>query len=468
MKSRFYTFLVLLISFSMGMVACNEDDTPTPDTDLTLEEEINSWIFDVMDEVYFWTAEIPDNVNKKQDPSDYFRELLFNGDRFSGIVPDYQDLINSLNGITLEAGYEFYLIQETGTDNIVGLIKYVKTGSPADEAGLQRGDLITAVNGQSATTSNYQTVFGQVSSDHTLSYARYNKSSDTYVAQNDVDLDAVQFAENPILLDTVLNVSSKKIGYLVYNFFSAGTNNTYDNELNATFTDFKSDGINDLVIDLRYNSGGSINSATVLASNVAPDVTTTDIFYKNQWNELYTDFWQNEPNGEERLFGYFKNLTSSVGSSIGGNVYILTGSNTASASELVINGLIPYMNVTIIGETTVGKNVGSIPFEDTDNEDNNYGILPIVIKLANSEDFSDYGQGFTPLAENKIRELDFRLIQLGDVNEPLLARAIELIAGTSTGGRKAARVKNEVTSLGSSIDKHLRSNRAVLSPLKRK
>lgn len=454
MKSKFL-YLLIFLAFAIG---CSEDDAPPSQQVLT-----NQWIFDVMDEVYFWTAEMPDGVNQNQDPSDYFEALLFSGDRFSVIVEDYQELINSLNGVTLEAGYEFALAQ-SGNDEVVAIITYVKEGSPAADAELLRGDVITKVNGTTITLNNYQTLINDIFSDHSITYLRYDEGSGTYSEQPSVSLNAVQFAENPIYLDTVIEVDSRKIGYLVYNFFSNGsTGDNFDSKLNTKFGEFKTSGVTDFVLDLRYNSGGSISSATKLASQLAPNVTSTDVFYRNQWNELYTNFWKNDPNGESQLTGFFNDPENNIGTEINGEVYILTGSRTASASEMVINGLDPYMNVTIIGGTTVGKNVGSIPFEDTENEDNNYGILPIVIRLANADGFSEYGNGFTPTGDNNINEFNGPLAPFGSLDDPLFARAVELITGSSMGGRKTSRLHQQgFTEIGNSIDRHLRSNKAIL------
>lgn len=112
-----------------------------------------------------------------------------------------------------------------------------------------------------------------------------------------------------------------------------------------------------------------------------------------------------------------------LGNSLEGNqVNILTSTRTASASELIINGLRPSMDVFIMGDQTTGKNVGSIALDDEDNEENTYGILPIVSQSFNSLDQSDYTTGFTP--DILVKESQERLLPLGDVNEFPLRTAI--------------------------------------------
>jgi carboxyl-terminal processing protease len=117
----------------------------------------------------------------------------------------------------------------------------------------------------------------------------------------------------------------------------------------------------------------------------------------------------------------------------GGRVYILTGPRTASASELIINGLKPFMDVYLIGDVTIGKNVGSITIYDENDDSNTWGMQPIITKIFNSNGQSDYTAGFTP------QELDednsIHLYPLGDTRERLLSRAIATITGNQLPAR---------------------------------
>lgn len=461
--------LIVLLSVLIGFTSCKDDD----DVSLSPEEQkiadTNNWIYDIMKEVYYWTDEIPADVDKSQDPEDLFNDLLYQSDRFSAIVPNYDDLISALSGVTKDAGYEFALAKVQDSNDVVAIILYVKDGSSAKSAGLKRGDVIWQINGTTITLSNYQTLIPEIYNNHSITYRRYIEVLNDYEEQGAVDLSAVVLAENPHLLDTVYTMGDKKIGYYVYNFFSPGPDDskTYDTQMDQIIANFKSEGVNEMILDLRYNSGGSVSSAKNLGSLLGTGVGSNDIFYQNQWNDLYQDYIENEPDGDAILRGRFLEKAENIGNQIGGQLYVLTGSRTASASELIINGLDPYMNVTIIGDTTVGKNVGSIPIEDKDNEENEYGLLPIVFKIFNSEMYSGYDNGFTPLGDNLINEFDYRLQPLGSVNDPLLARAIDLIQGTSTGGRQARISSETVKPIATSLDKKIRTNRLILDkPLK--
>jgi len=235
--------------------------------------------------------------------------------------------------------------------------------------------------------------------------------------------------ENPILINKVIVSGSKKIGYLMYNGFYAN----YDSQLNDAFGTLKSQGITDLVLDLRYNSGGSIQTATRLASMITGGFTG-QVFAKEQWNsKIESYFAANDPESLKNLF-VNKIETTPINSVNMTKVYILTATGTASASELVINGLKPYMTVVQIGDKTTGKNVGSVTLYDSPtfgkanrNPNHRYAMQPLVLKIVNSVGFGDYQNGLVP--DFSLKETLSNLGVLGSTTEPLLSLAISKITG---------------------------------------
>lgn len=465
--------LFLLFGLMAIISSCKDDElekevSQNPKTDTY----VNNWIYDVMDEVYLWTDNIPSDVDKALDPSDYFYELLYSGDRFSVIVPDYDKLISTLDGVTKDPGYEFQLLQVQGSEDVIAVVTYVKHNSPAVDAGLQRGDVITHINGTKLNINNYRIISEVSEETHNVLFDRYNTTSQALETQPEVSVSPIVLSENPNFLSKVITTpGGKKVGYYVYNFFSPGVGNSteYDDQIKSIFADFQAQGIQELVLDLRYNSGGSISSAVTLASLIGIGVDETKIFSENKWNDLYQNYIESREDGDEILRTRFLNLSENIGDQLAsGKVYILTGSRTASASELIINGLIPYMTVHQIGETTIGKNVGSIPIEDNENEQNTYGLLPIVMKTHNSLGQSNYENGFTPGPEDQVRDISaLPLYPLGDMSEPLLARAIEHIDGVSSRlgtDREEAKSVIDLNEqvIGSSLDSKLRSNRLII------
>jgi carboxyl-terminal processing protease len=252
------------------------------------------------------------------------------------------------------------------------------------------------------------------------------------------------YSEDPVYMDSILTIGGHKIGYFVYHFFSPdnGSNdNSYDLEMNDVFGNFKSKGITDLILDLRYNSGGHTTSAQLLASELVPDISDSKLFVSYQYNSQQTAYFVNKY-GSDALKTFFTTkvldkdnnsigTVNNVGNLIGGKLYILTGPHTASASEQIINGLKPFLDVVLIGDTTYGKNVASSTFYDkVHSYKNKWGLQPIVAKFFNSQGKSDFTAGFAP--NYVVRDGGFNMKELGDPNEPLLNTALNAIVGSQT------------------------------------
>ena len=267
---------------------------------------------------------------------------------------------------------------------------------------------------------NYQNLLFGVES-YTIGFAEV--SNGELVSNGIVKyLTAVAIQEDPVFLSKVLNVGGENIGYLVYLQFISN----YNDELRNVFHTFKLAGINDLILDLRYNPGGSVNTAQIMASMIAPqqDVSGDKVFAKYLWNknvgnQILKDEGADSPNLILKFLS--AEMTNNLNLS---RVYILTTGNTASASELVINGLKPYMEVVTVGSTTVGKYTDSVTFHDQ-AKSYNWAIQPIVVKLANADDQSDYKNGFEP----DYAVQDDYSASLGSLYEDVLAKTISVITG---------------------------------------
>lgn len=449
-KSKSLVGLWTILLFVLLSAGCNSDE-PVGEN-----EHVNRWILENMNTYYLWNTEIPNKPNKSVEPDVFFESLLSNEDRFSWIQANYQELLNSLQGINKEAGYEFLLyLDNSNRENVLAQVVYVKAGSPAASKDLKRGDIITQINGQQITVNNYTNLLDAIAENHSITYKRYNFSTSLFEDKGTLSLTTTEFAENPNLFNNVYQIGDKKIGYYVYNFFATGptTSSTqYNYEMDAIFSQFKSQGITDLVVDLRYNSGGAESATINLASLIGKGVTNADVFTIRQYNDELEEEIKGDPDlGEDFLVKKFLTKAQNVGNMLSGNrVYILTRNRTASASELLINGLKPFMEVFIVGDTTVGKNVGSISLYETNDPKNAWGIQPIVVKSFNKLMQSDYSTGFIPNVPDEDNNLVLR--PLGDVNENLLSIAIGEITGT--GGRRdfsARKMQGEM--IGSSADR---------------
>lgn len=440
---------ILFILLTVAAISCQENEAPAPASNVSA----NRWILGVMNQVYLWLDNIRTPISETSDPEDYFESLLFRPtDRFSVIYPDFQELINALNGVNLESGYEFILFRENqSSNNVIAEVTYIKKNSPASNLDLMRGDVITKINGTQLTLNNYQQLLKEIDGTHTITYQRFDQDSFEFIDKGNVTLTSVELAENPNFLDTIYTINNEKIGYVVYHFFAPGPgeNPVYDLEMDAIFGKFKAAEIDHLIVDFRYNSGGFVSSAVNLASLIVPGVGVGSVFSKTKYNSTIMENVPSLSNVQTPFKAKAENLSNGL---VGNRVYVLTSTRTASASELIINGLRPYMNVFIIGDQTTGKNVGSVPFEDEENELNKYGILPIVSQSFNSLDESDYTTGFVP--NIIVKETQERLRPFGDVSELLLRTAISQITETPSGARFQQLNRRDV---GSTLDSKIRS-----------
>lgn len=441
MKKTFqFTLLLLVVAFTFQ--ACQDnDDTVTP---APVNLEVQDFIWKGLNQYYLWqgdVANLSDDRFASQTelntfltgypvPENLFDALRVNStiDRFSWIVDDYLVLEQALGGISKNDGVDFGLsYKPNSSTEIFAYVRYILPNSDASTKEIKRGDIFTGVNGTQLTISNYQSLLSL--ENYTVNLATYNGT--TFVSNGkSVALTKTVLAENPIYINKVIESGSHKIGYLMYNGFYAA----YDSQLNDAFGSLKAQGITDLVLDLRYNSGGSVLTATRLASMITGQFTG-EVFAKQQWNAKINAYFESE--SPESLKNKFTDNIDNVAiNSLKLNtVYILTTASTASASELVINGLAPHINVVQIGDLTTGKNVGSVTLYDSPtfssenrNPDHRYAMQPIVLKIVNSVGFGDYYNGLTPdfLQKETISTVGI----LGDTSEPLLSTAIAKITGT--------------------------------------
>jgi carboxyl-terminal processing protease len=199
-----------------------------------------------------------------------------------------------------------------------------------------------------------------------------------------------EYAENPnFSKQECSQLNDRKIGYYVYNLFVVGMGRHKTalrirlGKWTQVFASFQSAGITDLIIDLRFNSGGAESATVNLASLVGKGVDDSKVFTIREYNSLVEAEIKRDPDlGAGFLDVEFINKSQNIGSQLTNNrVYILTGTRTASASELLVNGLRPYMDVFLIGSTTVGKDVGSISLFNDDDPRNTWGMQPIVTKV---------------------------------------------------------------------------------------
>jgi carboxyl-terminal processing protease len=333
------------------------------------------------------------------------------------------------------------LHKSSPVDSVHWYVQYVYKNAPSGIAGVQRGWYISKINNSPIGYDNASvTVLNDVFfGAGTSASFTFTKSDGSTV---DINLAKGNFTANSVLYTDVITNGAKKIGYIVFNqFFGAGS----VTELTTAFNDFAAKGINELVVDLRYNHGGSVSTQNAFANLVAPASADGKTMYTYNFNDSLTagkfPLLKTKPGFSNVSFLPSDNTVSyqkAGGVNALSRVFFIVTGETASASELLINNLRPYMDVKLIGDTTYGKPVGFFPISIF-----NYAIYPISFKTVNSAGSAEYYNGFAPdkLTPDGVNR------NWGDVNEPSFAAALNYINTGSFRSQSAAYDENNKLAL---------------------
>ena len=409
---------------------------------------IHEFIWTALNDYYLWQEEVPsladeikpigsaryrELIKPYPEPESFFESLKYEQDKYSLIRSNYEDIENSIKGIDANNGLKFILSRYGSGENILGVVTHILAESDAATKDIKRGDIFTSVDGQSLNLNNYRELLFGDNLNYTLNMADLNNNLLSPNGKNVSLTKTENFQSNPIQISKIINTGASKIGYLMYNQFAEG----FDDDLNNVFSSFKAEQINDLILDLRYNGGGLVRSAVNLAGMITGQFNG-EVFAKYLWNKKLMTYFNSDL---ERFSSQLEiNFSESLADGTPINslnlsrVYIITSGRSASSSELVINGLSPYINVIQVGDNTYGKNVGGpaalydyIDNDGTKHPNHTYAIYCMTFYSANSNDFYDYADGLAPQEELKLKEDLANMGTLGENSDPLLALTIQHI-----------------------------------------
>lgn len=420
----------LLLSLLLGSISCMDDmDDVLPENINMLEA--NSFVYRALNYFYLYKDDTPelhdDHFNSSKEltdfvygferPEDLFSHLKHNKDRFSVLFDDYRELEKRLDGVNYGTGALFSGFEKDGSYYII--VRQVIAQSEAEQNDVKRGDIFYEINGQRITASNVDALITQPIME--LKYA-YLEEDQITQSQDIVVLSNVELEEPAIgMYNIITNFRGEKVAYLLYNRFTSAS----ISELNQVFSYFKSEGVSDLILDLRYNSGGSVDAAEAMC-NLITGQFEGQVMFEDEWNsDRNPQFGKTTKfNNRMKAGGTYSNLELD-------RVGILTQARTASASELVINALNPYIEVIQVGTATRGKYQGSILLYDSPNFSSQYknpyhryAMLPLVLKIKNSIGFTDFDDGLQPTEEVKETVEDIQ-DNLGSMDEKLVEVTLE-------------------------------------------
>ncbi|MBR5205140.1 MAG: PDZ domain-containing protein [Bacteroidaceae bacterium] len=377
---------------TLGFVACADSDEPLKPVESPEDPEeeqvspfqdekayANFFAYNAMNDVYLWNQDITDafktwtilgdpieavkNARYKEDGKDV--------DRWTQMTDSYTEMVNGTNGVSTGTyGWGLQGVNYVNYNTICAYVTYTYPGSPAEEAGLKRGDMILHINGKNITNETYYDLY--YSNSIELGLGTFKDGAFALTGKT-IKMDAIDMEEDPILVTKVFDCGGKKVGYLHYTSF------TFQSSvgLHDVCKQFKAEGISEFILDLRYNGGGYVFTEEVLASMLAPEseVKNKSVYETEVYNDSYMEYYKQKGIDFNTYFGTvfkqtFQSKTYNINTSDANlgldKIYVLVGDGSASASESIIVGLLPYMNIEIIGEQTHGKYCTGIMWKGED------------------------------------------------------------------------------------------------------
>lgn len=376
MKKK-YVWLLLAFLLPLGFVGCSDDDAPTREPEI-LEKEyytfteayINQFCYDQMSYYYLWWKVIETGEwLLNDDPIEKIESIRYKEDKWSMAIEDIRPYTEPATTTYGTYGYDFQPYWADGSmTHVYPVVTMVYPGSPAEKAGLKRGSIIMQMDGQNILNKNenYNKLLSSTSLDLLVYQPEKGASEQVKMASVDMYLD-------PVLYERIFDCGGKKVGYVFFNDF------TFEcvNRLIEVAKSFKKGGVTELILDLRYNGGGYVMTEEILASLLAPEanVKNGDLYQTAVYNDTEYSKLLKQAYGDDYANTYFstkfewtyrdkKYSYDTSDANIGLNkIYALVGSGTASASEATLVGLMPYMDIEVIGTKTGGKHCAGIMFE---------------------------------------------------------------------------------------------------------
>lgn len=370
-----------------------------------------SWIYETMQQEYLFYEDLPAITDRKtyfKKPDEFLRGLLSSKDQKNGTYFSHVDSVAGTASLQLARssaypsfGFEGTLIRRSNGDYAIHVL-YVQPDSPASQAALKRGDWIIAANQRKLSSTGYEQYIGRPAEAYAFTLGQPNGEGFDTLAT--VQMPAPTYVrQQNILTRQLLSVDGQKVAYYVYNGFGEDDAAQWKNE----FQTLAAEGVGHIILDLRYNTGGLVSAAQTLGSLLAPAGAVGQPFVKMTYNALLN---QTEviPLTDEGIHLDY------------GNLYILSSQNTASASELLINCLRPYLQGRLfqVGEPTFGKNVAQKLFTSTDCP--GIELWLTTCYLSNAEDFGDYFSDGLPPDHAASEDLREELTEFGNASDPLL------------------------------------------------
>ena len=406
-----------VVAFALGILSCGGGSSPTEPTatDQCSTQGQVLFVRDTLQNIYFWYKDL-----KNPDPAGFNSpEAYLEAVRYKPLDSSFSYVANKAESAAFFSESQFIGIgistQRLGTSEL--RIAQVFAGSPAADAGLLRGDYVLVINGKAVPdllrTGEIDTIFGPGTAGVIVNM--------TWRSFADGGERSATLTKRAVTIPTVSTTQvydlrrGPRVGYIFFrNFVTPSVA-----ALNTAFQQLKAEGAEELILDLRYNGGGLVSVAQHLGGLIGAAATKGQVFI---------EFFHNDKNQSRNTSLRFEEPAAAIGFR---QLVVITTRGSASASEGVINGLRPFMPVTVVGDRTFGKPVGQYGYDFCDKT-----LFPVAFATRNARGEGDYFDGL-PADCAAPDDLDH---ELGDPEEASLREALEFVrTGTCTSAASAAR-----------------------------
>lgn len=379
----------------------------TPAGTTSIADKIKDSTLHYTKDIYFWNDKIPATFNARSyaDPAAIMKEIrqyaiepgfTSSVDRWS-FAMEQQQWKNISAGVSEDFGLNVFFHANGDLR-----VRAAEKASPAGMAGIKRGWRITKIAGSTNISSdNANFIVENVYRSRTTAFTFQKPDGSTV----DLTLNATSYQKHPLILDSVYAVNGRKVGYFIFQSFLGDTADIYRN-FDRAFNQFAGQGVQDMVVDLRYNGGGYVSMAERLANYLAPNAANGGVMMTQKFNQKHSNY------NSTRTFRKRGSLNLN-------RIFFIVGSGTASASELLINSLKPYMEVILVGPSkTHGKPAGYFPIPV-----DKWYIFPVSFITVNKNGEGNYYNGIA--LNNQVADgLDK---DWGDLSESAFANAVKYI-----------------------------------------
>lgn len=388
LKINIFRFLLLVALAVMVAPSCQKEPAPDPEpTETDPLASIKSYTYAIMNDIYYWYKEVPKNINAKpiKTIQAYFDTLLVPVDRWSWMMTG-QEYLSSETGVVETYGVSLSQPIDYYNDYSIR-VRYVHPNSPMADNGVKRGYELTHINGTPVMTlvnnNTFNTVFAQKSNSFT--FKDFDKKSYTFTATAR-EVSTRSYLKTQVITPQDFPGLPYNVGYYNYLSFKA----TMLSDINNAMSTLKAANVKELILDLRYNGGGDGKATSLLANYLAPLTANNKLLARREHNDKYRS-WDSDAKTQTVI----ERLSGSLDLN---RIIILTSKSSASASEVLLNGLKPLMTVVHVGTTTYGKPNGMyvLPYPEGNYDSPTYVFLPICFFSVNSTGYGHYVDGIVP------------------------------------------------------------------------